>query len=55
MMLVKLPVSDEAWKEIAAEVTARGQGDRIDYQRKLIDLRDVALTREPELKQVKAT
>jgi hypothetical protein len=50
MTLVALPVTREAWREIAAEIIARGQPERVDFVRGVIDLSDVALKNEPERK-----
>lgn len=48
--LVALPVTREAWAEIAAELVARGQPERVDFLKGVIDLSEVAITSEPERK-----
>lgn len=48
---VLLPLSDDVVKEIARQVTLRGQGDRVatsDKGKMMVDLHGVALIAEPE-------
>lgn len=47
---VLLPVTQATYDEIADEVAARGQADRIQTRRKMIDLSDVTLIVQPEKK-----
>jgi hypothetical protein len=50
---VLLPISNEAFEEIASEIEARGQPERVGRSKGQIYLTDVVLLRAPEEKKAK--